>query len=76
MSPADEVLASQAYPELTLVPALPRVGAAGLAGFGLSEEQRGMVQRFEPSVTNSIGFFIARFVKGEHRVRGEVALVE
>jgi hypothetical protein len=43
----------------------PRVGQPGLPGFGLDEAQREMVQRFEPDdgAVDSIGFFIARFVK-------------
>ncbi len=35
----------------------------GLPGFGLSDEERYMVQRFYPDQSDTIGFFLARFEK-------------
>ncbi|KAK7600733.1 hypothetical protein V9T40_009871 [Parthenolecanium corni] len=57
------------YPEVKLVSATPVIGGAGLPGCGLNEEQRMLVQRFgmnetrSNSAVQSIGFFIAKFVK-------------
>lgn len=54
------------YPCLTLVPATPpQLGGPGLQGFGLSPTACAMVQRFDPAATthDTIGFFIAKFVK-------------
>ncbi|XP_068633174.1 tRNA (cytosine(72)-C(5))-methyltransferase NSUN6 [Battus philenor] len=61
------------YPNLQLVPAEPLLGGPGLANLGLNDEQRIMVQRFGPEndvlriaediYKNSIGFFIAKFIK-------------
>ena len=54
--------ALRTYQCLRLVAAEPRVGRPGRVGFGLSEEQCAMVQRFEPA-DGTEGFFIARFEK-------------
>ena len=56
------------YPlELEFAPVHARIGRPGLEGFGLSVEQRQMIQRFDPTdcetVNDSIGFFVARFRK-------------
>lgn len=53
---------------LTLVPALPeatRVGGPGLSGMGLNDTERSYVRRFDPddSDHDTIGFFVAKFVK-------------
>ena len=54
------------FPCLRLVPAEPLIGGPGLPGLGLSDEERAMVQRFDPSdESDSIGFFAARFEKVE-----------
>ncbi|XP_055904166.1 tRNA (cytosine(72)-C(5))-methyltransferase NSUN6 [Eupeodes corollae] len=58
------------FPEMILIEAVPIFGGPGIkeAG-GLTEEQRHLVQRFGPTEYNrgvpvdSIGFFIAKFVK-------------
>lgn len=49
---------------LRLVPVLPRLGQPGLRSI-LSEEEAGLVQRFDPSdmTVDSIGFFVAKFEK-------------
>ena len=42
------------------------IAPAGRAGCGLSEEERGMVQRFEPGgALDTNGFFLAAFRKRE-----------
>ncbi|CAB3261455.1 unnamed protein product [Arctia plantaginis] len=61
------------FPFLKLIPSEPLLGGPGLKNKGLNEEQRLMVQRFGPVddeirpvqnlYKNSIGFFIAAFVK-------------
>lgn len=63
------------FPFLELVDTVPHVASPGLAGMGLSEEQRRMVQRFQPGMPGSddgsaqhvhgqtTGFFIAAFRK-------------
>eukprot|EP00045_Choanoeca_perplexa_P007178 m.63303 g.63303 ORF g.63303 m.63303 type:complete len:427 (-) comp13967_c0_seq4:35-1315(-) len=48
-------------PDLELVRAEPYLGHSGLANHGLSEEQRHLVQRFDPIETDTIGFFVACF---------------
>mmetsp|Transcript_80229 Transcript_80229/g.129990 ORF Transcript_80229/g.129990 Transcript_80229/m.129990 type:complete len:101 (+) Transcript_80229:353-655(+) len=49
---------------LTLVPAEPRIAPAGRAGCGLTDEQRLLVQRFEPGgQLDTNGFFVAAFQK-------------
>jgi len=53
-------------PGLELVRPAVVLGAPGIAGAGLSDEQRALVQRFDPSTETgraSIGFFVAKFVK-------------
>ena len=60
--------ALHAHPELQLEvpPEGLSIGEPGWAGCGLSEAQRAMVQRFDPSTASgeaSIGFFAARFRK-------------
>jgi hypothetical protein len=34
---------------------------------GLSEEESKLVQRFDPSTSDTIGFFIAKFIKMENK---------
>mmetsp|Transcript_32899 Transcript_32899/g.42048 ORF Transcript_32899/g.42048 Transcript_32899/m.42048 type:complete len:480 (+) Transcript_32899:151-1590(+) len=56
------------YPCLTLEDQDPRIGGFGLPGCGLNESQRKLVQRFDPSSSNSpsdstTGFFCAKFIK-------------
>lgn len=61
------------FPCLKLIPAEPLLGGPGLPNKGLTNEQRIMVQRFGPGDSdlrpvhdlykNSIGFFIAAFIK-------------
>ena len=49
---------------LRLIAAEPRVGPPGRKGCGLTEEERQMVQRFEPDgELDTNGFFIAAFQK-------------
>ncbi|KAK9503907.1 hypothetical protein O3M35_010369 [Rhynocoris fuscipes] len=60
--------ALQKYSNLKLVKALPYFGSPGLIESGLSDEQRSCVQRYSMSTGNSpetdtVGFFIAKFVK-------------
>ncbi|CAG9786732.1 unnamed protein product [Diatraea saccharalis] len=65
--------ALQKFPCLKLISAHPLHGGPGLAGCGLNDEQRFMVQRFSPEVDplreaepiyrDTIGFFIAAFTK-------------
>ena len=40
-------------------------GVAGLPGVGLSDEERGVVRRFDPSdkTADTMGFFLAKFKK-------------
>ena len=68
------------YPCLALVPATPRLPGVqrGLAGFGLGEAQRDMVQRYMPHVAamDSNGFFIAKFVKSGSSVPSADAAAE
>nr|CCA21523.1 conserved hypothetical protein [Albugo laibachii Nc14] len=40
-----------------------RFGSKGLDGQGLSNEQVGLVQRFDPTIDDTIGFFCAKFQK-------------
>ncbi|KAF2077831.1 hypothetical protein CYY_000876 [Polysphondylium violaceum] len=53
------------YPQMKLVSQVPHIGQHGLKGCGLSEPDRLLVQRFDPSDDSigTIGFFIARFTK-------------
>eukprot|EP01112_Ceratiomyxa_fruticulosa_P006379 TRINITY_DN1717_c0_g1_i1.p1 TRINITY_DN1717_c0_g1~~TRINITY_DN1717_c0_g1_i1.p1 ORF type:complete len:383 (-),score=86.77 TRINITY_DN1717_c0_g1_i1:220-1368(-) len=52
------------FPFIELLPPVLSLGESGLDGFGLSDAQRKMCQRFDPSAElNTIGFFIARFRK-------------
>ncbi|ELU16404.1 hypothetical protein CAPTEDRAFT_182050 [Capitella teleta] len=58
------------FPQLTLVAQEPYLGGPGRPGQGLDEEQRRMVQRFDPGNiafdqvdSDCIGFFIAKFIK-------------
>ena len=53
-------------------PQTPHIGGPGLANFGLSDDERLLVQRFDPSKLegeifkpnlDTIGFFIAKFAK-------------
>ncbi|XP_031560428.1 tRNA (cytosine(72)-C(5))-methyltransferase NSUN6-like isoform X2 [Actinia tenebrosa] len=62
------------FPCMHLCPQNPFLGSPGLAHCGLTDEERRLVQRFDPTTTHStpprepcdvdtIGFFIAKFVK-------------
>lgn len=55
------------FPQLRLVPALPRIGGPGLEGPGLLTQAEAVcVQRFDPGAAGSldtIGFFISKFRK-------------
>lgn len=54
------------FPCMTLVPISDNVpGLPALPGFGLSDEERKMIRRFDPSDVDidSMGFFIAKFQK-------------
>ncbi|XP_041978921.1 tRNA (cytosine(72)-C(5))-methyltransferase NSUN6 [Aricia agestis] len=65
------------FPFVKLVPAEPLKGGPGLSNCGLTDEQRIMVQRFGPIedelrpvediYRNSIGFFIAKFIRTDFR---------
>jgi 16S rRNA C967 or C1407 C5-methylase (RsmB/RsmF family) len=51
------------YPSMQLLPIDIPLGSPGLIGHGLSDEQCAMVRRFDPTVDESIGFFVAKFQK-------------
>ncbi len=52
------------FPFLDMLPPVFSLGEIGLDGCGLTDSQRKMCQRFDPSAQlNTIGFFIARFRK-------------
>ncbi|XP_029935867.1 putative methyltransferase NSUN6 isoform X1 [Myripristis murdjan] len=67
------------FPQLTLQPQDPHIGAEGMLGAGLSPEQLRLLQRFSPELSwdqadmptalpgkanrDTIGFFIAKFLK-------------
>jgi len=54
------------FKEMKLVPISINIGLPGLQGCGLSDKERGMVLRFDPSnVADTMGFFIAKFQKVE-----------
>ena len=57
----------QEYPCMELLPVIPslNVGQPGLEGYGLTEEERKYVRRFDPSdeVADTMGFFVALFRK-------------
>lgn len=71
--------ALKTFPCLTLLPQEPHIGAEGMLGAGLSPEQLHLLQRFSPELswdqtqastplpkrvnTDTIGFFIAKFLK-------------
>ncbi|XP_029979008.1 putative methyltransferase NSUN6 isoform X2 [Sphaeramia orbicularis] len=71
--------ALRTFPCLTLQPQEPHIGAEGMLGAGLSPEQLRLLQRFSPELnwdqtesavplphranTDTIGFFIAKFLK-------------
>ncbi|CAL1597141.1 unnamed protein product [Knipowitschia caucasica] len=71
--------ALKTFPCLSLVPQEPHIGAGGMPGAGLSHDQLCLLQRFSPELswgqtppdslfphsanTNTIGFFIAKFLK-------------
>ena len=49
---------------LKLVPAAPRLGGAGVSGYGLEGDALQLVQRFSPvDAGDTQGFFIAAFEK-------------
>ena len=55
-----------------------RIGNIGLASYGLNDEEREKVQRFDTIFDDSskqldhfndtIGFFVAKFIKGEEKI--------
>jgi methyltransferase NSUN6 len=49
------------YPSMSLIPIPVEMGQPGLPGFGLDDEERGRVRRFEPhdAKEDSMGFFVA-----------------
>jgi 16S rRNA C967 or C1407 C5-methylase (RsmB/RsmF family) len=52
------------FPEMELVEQVPRLGAPGLDSTSLGPAERGLVQRFDPTLDPGVtGFFIAKFVK-------------
>lgn len=52
------------YPCMQLRPIDADIGVYGLPGFGLSEQERSFVRRFDPSHTaDTMGFFVAKFRK-------------
>jgi 16S rRNA C967 or C1407 C5-methylase (RsmB/RsmF family) len=53
------------YPSMELLPIDYNIGGPGLPGFGLNEQQRGMVRRFDPcdEAADTMGFFVAKFRK-------------
>lgn len=51
------------YSKMELVPITIPLGSPGLPGQGISPEDCTKVRRFDPTVTNSMGFFIAAFTK-------------
>lgn len=53
------------YPDMSLVPISVAMGQSGLSGFGLNDDERGKVRRFDPQNTeeDSMGFFLALFQK-------------
>ncbi|XP_037550269.1 tRNA (cytosine(72)-C(5))-methyltransferase NSUN6 isoform X3 [Nematolebias whitei] len=71
--------ALKTFPDLTLQPQEPHIGAEGMLGAGLSAEQLRLLQRFRPELSweqtdatapvacradgDTIGFFIAKFLK-------------
>jgi len=50
---------------MSLVPISVAMGQSGLSGFGLNDDERGKVRRFDPQNTeeDSMGFFLALFQK-------------
>lgn len=51
------------HPEMKLVPITIPLGSMGLPGQGLSWEDCAKVRRFDPTLSDTIGFFIAAFTK-------------
>ena len=57
------------FPSLELVPVLQdlsiSIGGSGLKGLGLDDTERSYVRRFDPQpdVSDTIGFFVAKFRK-------------
>jgi 16S rRNA C967 or C1407 C5-methylase (RsmB/RsmF family) len=53
------------YPCLRLVAASPKIGGEGVETAGLSDEERALVQSFDPAneELDTTGFFAAKFVK-------------
>jgi 16S rRNA C967 or C1407 C5-methylase (RsmB/RsmF family) len=53
------------YPVMKLLPIRTNIGQAGLAGFGLSDDERNKVRRFDPHniEADTMGFFVALFQK-------------
>jgi 16S rRNA C967 or C1407 C5-methylase (RsmB/RsmF family) len=57
----------QDYPMMKLQPINANIGQAGLAGAGLSDDDRNKVRRFDPHniEADTMGFFLALFQKKE-----------
>ncbi|EGC30470.1 hypothetical protein DICPUDRAFT_41394 [Dictyostelium purpureum] len=53
------------YPNMKLVEQTPHISQIGLENCGLDDQQRKLVQRYDPSDANigTIGFFISKFIK-------------
>jgi 16S rRNA C967 or C1407 C5-methylase (RsmB/RsmF family) len=52
------------YPCMILLPIDADIGTPGLPGMGLSDSERCMVKRFDPShISDTMGFFVAKFKK-------------
>jgi len=49
------------YPSMSLIAIPVEMGQPGLPGFGLDDEERGRVRRFDPhnAKEDSMGFFVA-----------------
>jgi methyltransferase NSUN6 len=61
------------YPEMKLVNVGIDIGLPALLNVGLKESERGLVRRFDPSDdADSMGFFIAKFVKTGASQPGEI----
>jgi 16S rRNA C967 or C1407 C5-methylase (RsmB/RsmF family) len=57
----------QEYECMKLLPLPEGLGSSGLPGYGLSEESRAFVKRFDPADErdNCMGFFVAKFEKSK-----------
>ena len=51
------------YPDMELVPIVIPLGSPGLPGHGISSEDCPKVRRFDPTVSDTMSFFVAAFTK-------------